>query len=562
MNRAPITVLVGGFLVSACATVAVPPTPGFDAALDLVTRDRLEAHVAYLADDRLEGRESGQPGFDLAAAYVAAQFTALGMEPGGTDGWYQPVPLQSRELDTDSTRFVLHRDAGDVVLEYRRAYSMSSGDKVRAETSVSGEVVYVGYGIHAPELGYSDYEGIDVTGKIIAYFSGGPDSMPGDERAYYSSGDVRSEEAIRRGAIGEIGLQSRRSQESSPWERVERTTGRKPGMSWIDPDSGAANSYYPELRVSSYVSPAAAELLFADAPLSFADALDAAAESRVASAPLGISVSMARKTRHEQLLSPNVIGIVRGSDPALADEYVVFTAHLDHAGIGEPEEGSDDRIYNGAYDNAVGVAAMIEAARAIAANPPRRSVMFIALAAEEFGLLGSDYFVHYPTVPIDAIVANVNLDMPLFLFPVRDLVDFGAAHSSMKEPMTAAAAAEGFQIVPDPQPEENLFRRTDQYSFVKMGVPSSYLDTGFGSMDPAIDGEAVIRQHRRSHYHRPSDDMSRPFHWDSIRRFARANARVGFLVGNADGRPTWNEGDFFGDRFARDRVETAAVSGD
>jgi len=241
---------------------------------------------------------------------------------------------------------------------------------------------------------------------------------------------------------------------------------------------------------------------------------------------------------------------VRGTDPELASEYVVFSAHLDHTGIGEPVEGSTDKINNGAYDNAMGIALMLEAARAIAAVPPRRSVMFIGLTAEEKGLLGSDYFAHYPTVPSDSIVANVNLDMPLFLFPVAELVGFGAEHSSLQAPMAAAAEAEGFVLAPDPMPEENLFIRSDQYSFVKKGIPASYLDVSNRSSDPDIDGDAVVKDHRKNHYHRPSDDLSRPVDWDSAVRFARANARIGLAVANDDDRPTWNEGDFFGEMFA------------
>ena len=294
--------------------------------------------------------------------------------------------------------------------------------------------------------------------------------------------------------------------------------------------------------------------LMAGTPVSFEEARAATESDKPASAPLGFEVTMSRKTAHETFESPNVIGVLRGTDPELADEYVVFTGHLDHTGIGLPVEGSDDKINNGAYDNAMGIALMIEAARAVAANPPRRSVMFIALTGEERGLLGSDYFANYPTVPKASLVANVNLDMPLFLYPVADLIGFGSEHSSLEAPMRAAAEAEGFVLTPDPMPEENLFRRSDQYSFVRQGIPASYLDPGFGSTDPDIDGEAISRDHYKNHYHKPSDDLSRPVDWDSAVRFARANARIGFAVANADERPTWNEGNFFGEKFGGNNV--------
>jgi Zn-dependent M28 family amino/carboxypeptidase len=199
----------------------------------------------------------------------------------------------------------------------------------------------------------------------------------------------------------------------------------------------------------------------------------------------------------------------------------------------------------------MGSALMIETARVFAASPPRRSILFVAVTAEERGLLGSDYFAHYPTVPSASMVANVNLDMPLFLFPVADIIAFGAEHSSLEPTIAAAISAEGFALTPDPMPEENIFRRSDQYSFVRKGVPAAFLVPGYASSDPDVDGQAVVVDHRKHHYHRPSDDLSRTVDWDSAVRFARANARIGYAIANDDDRPTWNEGDFFGDKFAR-----------
>ena len=518
-----------------------------DDVLDTITQEGIYAHLAYLADDALEGREVGTPGYAMAAKYVAEQFAAFGLEPGGTEEWYQPVPLQSFQLDTESVAMTVHREAGDTELVYRETFT-AFGDKVREQTSVRAELVYVGFGVHAPKHGYSDYEGIDVEGKIVVALTGGPSSIPGDELAYYSDSRTKAKEMVAHGAVGMIALYSRHMEKSYPWARLAENAGlNKPGMAWVDL-SGAANGYHPEILGVAILSPAAAAELFEGAPIGFEEARDAADASVVASVPLGIEATLSIKTKIGQLSSPNVIGVVRGTDPELADEYVVFTAHLDHVGRGVAVDGDD--IYNGMYDNALGTAIMIENARAIAASPPRRSVMFIALAAEERGLLGSDYFAHYPTVPTDSIVANVNMDMPLFLFPVTDLVAFGAEHSSLNAVADAAAVAEGFVLVPDPIPEENLFRRSDQYSFVRKGVPAIYLDTAYGSTDPAIDGEAVVTEHLQTHYHQPSDDLSRPLHWDSIVRFTRANARMGWDIANDDARPTWNEGDFFGELFA------------
>ena len=536
------------FFLGACEKQLAPADTSLEDALDTISQEGLSAHLNYLADDSLEGREAGQPGYDLAATYVSEQFAEMGLEPGGHDGWYQQVPLATYLLDPDSPAMVVHRDGVDATLEYKEQFAMR-GDVVRSENFVRAEVVYVGFGVDAPDFAYSDYEGVDVEGKIVALFDNAPSTLPADYRAYYASTRVKGQEAVDRGAIGVVSLRSQRSVESFPWDRVKQVVGKKPDMAWVDL-SGAASGYFPELEGSVYMSVDAATEMMAGTPISFADARAATESDTPASVPLGIEVSLARKTEHSSIESPNVIGIVRGTDAELADEYVVFSAHLDHTGIGEPIEGSTDKIFNGAYDNAMGVALMLEAARAIAAAQPRRSVMFIGLTAEEKGLLGSDYFAHYPTVPSDSMVANVNLDMPLFLFPVAELVGFGAEHSSLQAPMSAAAAAEGFVLAPDPMPEENFFVRSDQYSFVKKGIPASYLDVTLRSSDPEIDGKAVVKDHLKNHYHKPSDDLSRPVDWGSAVRFARANARIGLAIANDDDRPTWNKGDFFGEMFA------------
>ncbi len=541
-----------GLVFSACQNdqVATETTsgPSENTAVELIVAENLEKHVAYLADDTLEGRMTGEEGYDMAAAYVAAFFDELGLEPGGTDGWYQTVTFQSYKLDTESARVVAHRDGQDIELAYRDDFGMY-GDKVREEKSVRAEVVYAGFGVHAPERGYTDYEDIDVDGKIVAIFSGGPSTLESTERAYYTSSSVKSREAYSRGAVGFISLLSRRSEESYPWDSLKERMGKRASMTWLS-DSGDAANYWPEGLGSIYLSPDAAKDLFAGTPLSFEEARDATEADTPASVPLGFEVTIETKTSFDELTSPNVIGIVRGTDPELKNEYVVYTAHLDHVGVGTEVDG--DKIYNGAYDNAMGVALMMEAARSFAAKPPKRSIMFIALTGEERGLLGSDYFVNYPTVPVDSIVANINLDMPLFLFPVADLVAFGSEHSSLLHPVEKAAEKEGFTLTPDPIPEEGLFRRSDQYSFVRAGIPAIYLIPGFTSVDPEIDGEALFNAHLKDHYHKPSDDLSRHVDWDSAERFGRANTRIGFEIANENTRPVWNEGDFFGEKFGRD----------
>jgi hypothetical protein len=560
-----LLIVVSALSIAACSRPAEEPaepdadiSAGDGTSLSVISRENLAAHLAFLADDARQGRMTGTKGYDDSAAYVARQFGALGLTPGGDEGWYQNVPMLGRRLDIESAAVTLHTDGGDAELAWKEDFVMG-GDDLRDETSVTAEVVFAGFGVHAPELNYSDYEGIDVRGKIVAVFGGAPASFPHNERAFYSSNRTKAEEMVKRGAIGRIGLRSRVDQKRVPWERLTLNAGILQGMSWINL-SGQVADYHREIEGDATFSVPTATELFAGAPISFEQALDAADAGKPLSTALGIEVTLSQKTNHEQVASPNVIGIIPGSDPVLKNEYVVFSAHLDHIGIGAPVNG--DNIYNGFYDNAMGTSLLIEAARAFAAMPqhPRRSVLFIALTGEERGLIGSDYFAHYPTVPSDSLVANVNLDMPLLLYPIADVIGFGAEHSTLQQLIEPAVAAEDLALTPDPVPEEVLFIRSDQYSFVRQGVPSVFLVPGFTSKDPAIDGGAAFQEHLATHYHRPSDDSSRPVHWESALRFARANVRIGSAIADADSPPAWNEHDFFGERFGKNRRQALHTS--
>ncbi len=559
-NRIALLLLIT--LLGACQQEAAAPSPepadavsadggaSLSSGLGVIESKAIEAHVRYLADDARKGRMTGSPEYDEAADYVAQQFEDLGLKPAGEDGgWFQAVPMLASQIDVDSAKVVFHQDGVQKSQRWQEDFVMS-GDTVRPETDITAEVVFVGFGIHAPEMNYSDYDGVDVEGKVVARFGGAPDTFPHNERAFYSSGLTKAEEAVRRGAVGMIGLRSRVDQKRTSWKRLSENAGVRPGMAWINLSGDAAN-YFPELQGSATINISPAEQLFSRAPISFEDALDAADAGTPLSTPLGTEVTLARTTAHESISSPNVIAMLEGSDPALAKEYVVFTAHLDHVGTGVAVDG--DSIYNGMYDNAMGTALLIETARAFAAMPeaPKRSILFIALTGEERGLVGSDYYAHYPTVSGDAIVANVNLDMPLFLYPLADIIAFGAEHSSLQGVIEEAIAVEGFTLTPDPMPEEVIFIRSDQYSFVKQGVPSVFLVPGFSSSDGDVDGESLWRGFLQTYYHQPSDDFSRPVDWPSAERFARANVRIGYAVAENVARPTWNAGDFFGDKFSR-----------
>ena len=511
------------------------------------SRTTIQAHLNFLADDLLKGRDTGSPEYEIAARYVAAQFQSFGLEPAGDDESYmQAVPLRRTQLDVDSARVDIRHGDSLIELDWKQDFLMG-GDAERQEVSITAPVVFVGHGVSAPDQGYDDYADVDVEGKIVLWISGAPSSFPSTERAYYSEGTVKTEEAVEHGAAGIMTFSTAEMAERYPWERISKNA-ESPGYRWLNEDQ-IPSSYYPQIQGGAFLRHQAAAQLFEGTGRTLDEILRADEENRLESFDLEVEVTLSRRTSFEAMSAPNVVALLPGSDAKLRKEYVVYSAHLDHEGIGEPEQG--DAIYNGAYDNAMGTALLIEIARLFTAapEPPKRSILFLAVTAEEKGLLGAEYFAHNPTVPIGSIVADVNLDMPLFLYPIADVTAFGAEHSSLAAPVATAAKAAGFEVSPDPMPEEAIFIRSDQYPFVQMGIPSLYFVPGIQSTDPSVDGQAIYMEFLTEHYHTPSDDLSRPVHWESAEKFALANYLLGREIADDWQRPAWNEGDFFGERF-------------
>ena len=541
-----ICAVAGGLVLAACGSSEPPAQSG----VGEIRQSALQAHLNFLADDLLKGRMTGTPEYDISARYVAAQFQQIGLEPAGDDGFLQSVPYASALLAEDGIRLSVIGPQGERELAWKDEF-VSGADPVRRQVGVRAPAVFVGYGVHAPELGYDDFADVDVRGKLVVAFSGAPPSFGANERAYYSTGAVKAKAAVAQGAVGWVGLRAAHQIERYPWDDWARNAGLRPTMAWLGADGDAAD-YHPELKASVSLSESAAPLLFEGAKHSYEEL--AALQKQGEPLPrfaLPVLLSSAKTSRIDRTMSPNVVARLPGSDPALADEVVVYTAHLDHVGIGAEVDG--DAIYNGAYDNAMGVSLLIESARALAQAKPRRSVLFVAVGGEERGLLGSDYFAHYPPVPIGQIVANVNLDMPLFLYPLADVIAFGSEHSDLAQTVAKAAEVEGLALAEDPLPEEVLFIRSDQYSLVKQGVPAVFLVPGFSSSDPEINGGAYFSDFLNTHYHKPSDDLSRPVDWDSALRFARVNVQIGLQIADAPKRPQWNPDNFFGERFAQGR---------
>ncbi len=511
----------------------------------------IRAHVEFLSDDLLEGRAAGTRGYDLAARYVASQMQAIGLEPAGDGGtWQQEVALLEAKRHLEAATLIVRSGTGEDRLT--PVEDFIPGYSFRAPTAaVAAPASYLGYGISAPELGHDDFAGIDLRGRIAVVLSGAPVSFPDSQRAHYSSGRTKTEALVARGAIGMVTLDTPSEEKRSPWERA-KALAWNPRMRLVDVDGQPVDDY-PEIRGSASVSVAAAPRLLAGAPASAEELFTDAAAGRQRSFDLPVTISLSHENTLDRRLSMNVIGLLRGSDPALAGEYVVLTAHLDHLGRGTAINGDD--IYNGALDNAAGIAIVLEAARALADLPvsPRRSILFVALTAEERGLLGAYHFAAFPTVPREAIVANINTDMPEALFPVAGMILLGAPHSTLGETARAALASEGLIEVPDPTPEEVSFVRSDQYPFIRAGIPAIVVRPGALSADPAVDAKAVQRQFRLIHYHMPSDTVALPIHWPSLAKNAQVIARLAGLVANADARPAWLPGDFFGKTFGAKR---------
>jgi Zn-dependent M28 family amino/carboxypeptidase len=544
----PLLILFATSLLAAAAVAQADARPYPPA--DLLNRIRPEgirAHMNYLADDLLEGRGTGTRGYMLAAKYVAAQFEEIGLKPAGDNGTYfQSVHLRRIETVPEKCTMSLTRNGKEEVLQWEKDF-VTSGDFLRTETSVSGPLVFAGYGITAPEFHYDDFAGLDVKGKILVVLNGAPANFPSAPRAYYSSIVVRKRIAVEHGAIGAIILHAGPDAKRIPFARLVAFF-HEPDMRWLDAN-GVPDDAVPEFRGFAVVNSDIAAGLFAGAPKSLQQALDDAAAGKPQGFPLSASAAIHSGARFSEVDSPNIVALLPGSDPQLKNEYVVFSAHVDHLGIGEPVDG--DTIYNGAVDNASGTAGVLEIARAFASMPtaPRRSLLFLIVTGEEEGLLGSDAFAHSPTVPLHQIVANLNMDGISLFYDFRDLVALGAEHSSLNGEVEDVARHMGLEVSPDPLPEEVFFIRSDQYSFVKQGVPAVAIAEGFKTVDPKLNGKDIALAWERKVYHTPQDDMKQPLNFEAATKCVRANLAVGYEVAQEDARPQWNPNDFFLQKF-------------
>jgi Peptidase family M28/PA domain len=529
--------------------LAAAGTDAADAAMAGIRAEAIQAGMRFLADDLLEGRGTGTRGHEIAARYMASQFEAIGLQPGGDNGTYfQTVPLRKGLVDEDKTSLTLVRDGKEEKLVFRENF-IAFSDADRAETSVEAPVVFVGDGVTAPELNYDDYKGIDAKGKIVAFVFEAP-NFESTVKAYYSSSEVKASNAVAHGAVGSIFLDDPVLEQIYPFKEIVRDL-RFPQLRWLD-KQGKPNDYWPQLKGHAALNLEAVKRFFEQSGHPAEEVFVAIKAGKPTSFSTPFTAKIHNETKLQEVRSPNVVAKLEGSDPALKNEHLVYSAHLDHLGIGEPENG--DNIYNGALDNASGSAILLEIARAFhRLNPaPPRSILFVSVTGEEAGLLGSDYFAHYPTVPKQSLVANLNIDEDEMLWPLEDIIAFGAEHSTLQSVMETAAKRMNLSLSPDPMPEEVAFIRSDQYSFVKQGVPSVFPVPGFKSSDSKIKPMEIFKNWEATRYHHPGDNMNQPgLLFPEAAKYARFVFLCGYLVANEPQRPAWNKGDFFGERYAK-----------
>lgn len=491
------------------------------------------AHIGVLASDAMEGRMAGTPAYDRAADYVVGRFKALGLQPAGTNGYLQPMQLVQQSFLFAESRAALFGPGGEVGLAMPDDIYVRGSQEMPA--TIEAPMVFVGYGLSLPEAGHDDFAGLDLKGKIAVVISGGPQEISGALKSHARS--ERNKILAARGAVGVIAL-STAKQTEIPWSR-QISIAQGPSMGFADP----AMREMPVPFMTASMDVARAELLFAASGHSFAEV----AALSDASKPLP-RFALAQRFRGSiavkqiPLESTNVIAVMPGSDKTLAAEHVVISAHLDGLGVGQPIDG--DAIYNGALDNASGVASLLEIAKALkrARPKPKRSIVFAVVTGEEKGLLGSRYFAKRPTVPKASIVADLNFDMALPIFALTSVTPLGYGESSLGADAAAISEKMKLPIAPDPFPDRNTFIRSDQYSFIREGIPSLFFKYGFKANTP----EAKLEHDWRANiYHSPRDDLNQPVLPAEAVKLDDYVTALALRVANAPTRPTWNADSFF-----------------
>lgn len=516
-----------------------------------ISENALRAHVKFLSDDRLEGRGTGAKGGETAALYVAEQFEAMGLKGAGPRGsFWQAVSLVGVKADPKTELRIKGSDRSEV-FKFADDFVAFTGAQTE-HVSVNADLVFVGYGIEAPEQKWNDYKGPaeDYRGKILVMLVNDPPATPdepnlfgGRTLTYKGRWTYKYEEAARRGAVGAILLHTSESA-GYPWSVVRTSNG-----SWRFDIARGSGDKTPYLKVRSWMTDEAAHRMMDLAGQNLEQLRKQAATRDFRPVKLNLTAALDLNSEVKRVEAPNVVATLPGRDPKLRDEYVVYSAHWDHFGIGAPDK-TGDTIYNGALDNATGVASVLEIARALAnlpaAEKPRRSILFLITTGEEQGLLGSEWYSQHPVVPISKTAANINLDSMNILGPTKNFVPLGAERSSLKAVVDQIARERGLTISPDPRPEQGSFYRSDHFPFAKVGVPSISLKEGNDYIGHPKDwGEKKFREYNEAHYHQPSDEYSDEWNFQGMIQEADFALAIGRRVADMNAMPKFNPDDEF-----------------
>jgi Zn-dependent M28 family amino/carboxypeptidase len=535
-----IEVAASIMMLAAAAAPGLPPDAR--TAADVITPAVVAAPIRFLSSDLLEGRAPSQPGDRLSRAYLSSELEALGLAPGAPDGkWVQSFPIVGIKTTPPATwRF----QAGNTEVDLANwdEFIAASGVQQPRAAIDDAEVVFVGYGIQAPEYGWDDYKGADLKGKVLLMLNNDPDWDPelfaGERRLYYGRWDYKYESAARQGAVGAIIIHTTPSA-GYPWAVVQNSWGGE--QYELPPDSA------PRLQVEAWTTEDATRKLLAAAGQDLEALVARAHEKSFRPVPLGIRTSLTLTSRITHAESGNVMGLLEGSDPVLKHEVLVVMAHFDHLGVGAPD-ATGDRIYNGARDNASGVAQVLAIARAFTAlkERPRRSVLFMLVSGEESGLLGSGWFAAHPMVPAGRLAASINFDAGNIWGRTHDVALVGNGKSTMDEVAKEAAALQGRVVTPETEVDKGSFYRSDQFSLAKIGVPALYLKPGLDYVGrPAGWGKEHQDAWLAAHYHRPSDEIDADWDFSGLVEDAQLGFYAGLIVTQADAMPTWLPGDEF-----------------
>jgi Zn-dependent M28 family amino/carboxypeptidase len=499
-------------------------------------------HVKFLADDSLEGRDTGSEGLRKAQTYAVEQLLKAGLEPAGVKGFYQPVRFIQYQVDEDKSSLALVTNGQAQPLSFADDTFIGTRS-TRRSVNLTAPMVFVGYGLKIPEKNLDELAGLDLKGKIVVYLAGSPSDVPTALASHYQTAGERWKALRAAGAIGTVTIFNPASMDI-PWSRISLNRNH-PSMDLADPEFNET----PGLQLGVTFNPASAEQLFTGSGHTFAEIAALGKDRKpLPHFPLAVSLKANAVILTATIESANIIAKLPGSDPALKNEFVVLSAHIDHVGIGAPING--DRIYNGAMDNGSGSALVMDIAASLRAHPEKipRSILFLLVTAEEKGLLGSKYFAAHPTVPLKSIVADVNVDMFLPIVPLKILKIEGIEESDLGSRAAAIAQSMGIKPIADPEPLRNAFIRSDQYNFIKKGVPAVKVDVGFELGTPE---QKIFKDWLTNRYHAPSDDVNQPVDLQSAAGYEEFTRRLLLDTANAPARPQWKPDSFFR-RYAAD----------